>query len=136
MMTVRMRAVAEPLELRGDALDGALRLGVGVEQVAGDQDDVDLLVDREGDGGPERRELALALGGGRFAEIGVACAEVDVCGVKQSEHPVAAGLPVPSRPERRGEVASPIRREPPPADWCERGAPWPSLATPKSRRPL
>ena len=55
----------EPRELRGHALDGAPRLDVGVEQVAGDQDEVDLLRDREVDGGLERRELALALGGRR-----------------------------------------------------------------------
>ena len=82
------------------------------------------------DGRPEGRKLALALGCGRIPEICVACTEVNVCGVKQSEHPVAAGLPVPSRPERRGEVVSRCRRRPPPADHCERGAPWPSLATP------
>ena len=76
-----MRASAEPLELRGDALDRAARLDVRVEQVAGDQEEVDLLRDGEVDGRLERRELPLALGGRLLAEIVVTRAEVDVRGV-------------------------------------------------------
>ena len=55
--------LGEALQLGGDALDRAARLDVGVEQVAGDQEEVDLLGQGEVDGRLEGRELALALGG-------------------------------------------------------------------------
>ena len=58
-------------------------------------------------GGPrgyERGELPLALGRGGLAEVVMTGAEMDVRGVKQSEHPAAAGLPVPFPSEQRGEV--------------------------------
>ena len=74
-------AAGEPLELRGDALDRPARLDVAVEQVAGDQDEVDLLGQRQVDGGGEGGELALALGAGLLTEVVVARAEVDVRGV-------------------------------------------------------
>ena len=73
-------------ELGGDPLDRAARLGVRVEQVAGDEDEVDLLREGEVDGGPEGRELALALGGRLLAEVGVAGPEMDVGRVEQAEH--------------------------------------------------
>ena len=71
----------EPLQLGGDALDGAARLDVRVEQVAGDQEEVDLLGEGQVDGGLEGGELALALGGRLLAEVVVTRAEMDVCGV-------------------------------------------------------
>ena len=43
--------LGEALELGGDALDRAARLDVGVEQVAGDEEQVDLLGEGEVDGG-------------------------------------------------------------------------------------
>ena len=73
--------LGQSLELGGDALDRAARLDVGVEQVAGDQDEVDLLGDGEVDGGHEGGELALALGGRLLAEVVVTRAEMDVRGV-------------------------------------------------------
>ena len=74
-------AGGEPLELRRDALDRATRLDVAVEQVAGDQDEIDLLGQRQVDGGGEGGELALALGAGLLTEVVVARAEMDVRGV-------------------------------------------------------
>ena len=81
MITVRMRASTRRLQLGGDALDRAPRLHVRVEQVAGDQDEVDLLGDRQVDGRREGGELPLALGGRLLAEVVVARAEMDVGGV-------------------------------------------------------
>ena len=86
MMTVRIRDVGQARELGGDALDRAARLDVRVEQVAGDQEQVDLLAEGEVDGGLEGRELALALGGRLLAEIVVPRAEMDVRGVDDPEH--------------------------------------------------
>ena len=81
MMTVRILAVDEALELGGDALHRAARLDVAVEQVAGDEEQVDLLGEGQVDGRHEGRELALALRGGLLAEVVVARAEMDVRGV-------------------------------------------------------
>ena len=78
----------EPAKLGDHALDRPLRLGVRVEEVAGDEDDVDLLGDREIDRRPERGELSLTLGGRLLAEVRVTRAEMDVSGVEESEHPV------------------------------------------------
>ena len=131
-MTVRIWR-GQPAQLGGDAVHGALRLGVGVEQVAGDQEEVDLLGDREVDGGLERRELALTLGRRGFAEVGVTCAEVDVRGVEQSEHPVAEVLL--SRRARGDEARwrRPARPEAPlsgPGLGASEAPPGSSLATP------
>jgi hypothetical protein len=82
----------QPGQLSGDALDGSAGLGVGIEQVARDEEEVELLLDREVDGGLEGGELALALRSRGVAQIGVTSAEVDVRGMEQSEHPVGAGL--------------------------------------------
>ena len=71
----------EALELGGDALDGPARLDVAVEQVAGDQDEVDLLRQRQVDGGDEGGELPFALGAGLFAEVVMTGAEMDVRGM-------------------------------------------------------
>ena len=73
--------VGQALELGGDALDRAARLDVAVEQVAGDEEQVDLLGEGEVDGRHEGRELALALGRGLLTEVVVARAEMDVRGV-------------------------------------------------------
>ena len=81
------RGIGQPLELGRRALHGAPRLRVRVEQVAGDQQGVDLLLEGEVDGGTERDELALALGGGLVAQVGVAGAQVDVGRVEQAQHP-------------------------------------------------
>ncbi len=71
----------ESLKLRGHALDGATRLDVAVEEVAGDQDQVDLLGDRQIDRGDERGELAFSLGTRLLAEVVMTGAEVDVRGM-------------------------------------------------------
>jgi hypothetical protein len=58
-------------------------------------------------------------------------AEMDVRGMEQSEHPGAIGLL--SRRRARSDEARcrPVAERPSAApDWRERGAPWPSLATP------
>ncbi len=68
-------------QLGGDALHGTARLHVGVEQVAGDQDQVDALRDGEVHRGGERRELTLALGSRLLSEVIVTGAEMDVGGV-------------------------------------------------------
>ena len=83
----------EPPELRGHALDRALGLDVRVEQVARDEEQVDLLADREVHARLERGELALALGGRGVPEVGVTGAEMHVGGVQQAEHAVGC-LPV------------------------------------------
>ena len=123
---------AEPGELGDHALDRALRLGVRVEQVARDQDDVDLLADRELDRGPECRELPLALGRGLLAEIRMARAEMDISGVEESEHPVGlASCAVAGG--RRAEV---IHRIPGPSSPGTRAAkvPEPTLPSRRVRR--
>ena len=71
----------QALELRGDALDRALRLDVAVEQVAGDQEQVDLLGKREVHGRGECGELPLTLGARLLAEVVVARTEMDVGGM-------------------------------------------------------
>ena len=85
---MRIRASTRRASSCGDPLHGAARLDVGVEQVAGDEEQVDLLGEGEVHGGDERGELALALGGRGVAEVGVAGAEVHVRGVQQSKHAV------------------------------------------------
>ena len=80
MMTVRMRASARRLSC-GHALHGSARLDVAVEQVAGDQEQVDLLGERELDRRDEGGELALALRRRLVAEVVVARAEMDVGGM-------------------------------------------------------
>ena len=78
---MRIRDSAQPLELGGDALHRPARLDVGVEEVARDEQEVDLFGERQVDGRLEGGELPLALGGRLFAEVVVARAEMDVCGV-------------------------------------------------------
>jgi hypothetical protein len=75
-------------DLGGDALDRPLGLEIRVEQVAGDEDDVDHLGQGEVDRGREGGELALALGYRGLPEVGVPGPKMDVRGVQQSEHPV------------------------------------------------
>ena len=84
MMTVRIRRVGQALELGGDPLHRAARLGVRVEQVAGDEEEIDLLGEREIDGRPEGCELTLPLRRGLVAQVGVARPEVDVRGVDEA----------------------------------------------------
>ena len=76
----------QPGELGRDALSGAARLRVRVEQVAGDQEQVHPFLDREIDGGLEGRELALALGRRLIAHVGVAGSEMDVGCMDDAEH--------------------------------------------------
>ena len=71
----------EPLELRRHALDRTPWLDVAIEEITGDQDEVDLLGDRQIDRGDEGGELALSLGTRLLAEVVVAGAEVDVRGM-------------------------------------------------------
>ena len=87
--------LGEAGELPGDALHGAARLGVGVEQVARDEKQVHLLGEGQVNAGAERGELALALGSGGIAKVRVARTEMDVRGVEDSQHAVG-NLPVRS----------------------------------------
>ena len=87
--------VHEPLQLRGGALDGALGLDVGVEQVARDQDEVHLFTEREIDRRNERRELALTLGRRTITQVRVARAQMHVGRVEQSQHRSANPPPAP-----------------------------------------
>jgi hypothetical protein len=131
-----LRARQAP-ELRGDPLDGPAGLGVGVEQVAGDEEEIDLRLDGEIDGCLEGGKLALALRAGLLAQVRVPGAEVDIRGMEDPEHPVAGSLP--ARRWRRDGPGWAIPIGPPggPGVWSERGAPkLPSLGTPESRRPL
>ncbi len=114
--------VGQPLELRRDPLHGAARLDVRVEQVAGDQEEVDLLRQREVDRRLEGRELPLPLCGRLLTEIVVSRAQMDVRGVDDPEHRAAAVLPG----GHARTTGSPSRR------WCERGAPM----TPRSPTPI
>src|SRR5205085_3475989 len=84
----------EPRELARDPLHGTACLDVRVEQVPRDEEQVDLLRDGEVDARLARAELALTLGDGGVPEVGVARAEVDVCGMQQAEHAVGC-LPEP-----------------------------------------
>ena len=76
----------KPGEFGRDAIGGAAWLRVRVEQVAGDQEQVHPLLDREIDSGLEGRELALALGRRLIAHVGVAGSEMDVGCMDDAEH--------------------------------------------------
>ena len=97
--------VDKPLELGGDTLDRSTWLDVRVEEIPRDQEDIDLLGESEIDGGLERRELSLSLGTRLFAEIVVSCAEMDVGGMDQPQHPVVrvASLGVTVWTSQRGD---------------------------------
>ena len=73
--------LGESLELRGDALDGTSRLDVAVEQVARDQEEIDLLREGEVDGCGEGGELPFTLGARLLAEVVVASTEMDIGGM-------------------------------------------------------
>ena len=94
----------ESLQLGSDALYRAARLHVRVEEIAGDEEEIDLLGEGEIDGGLEGRELSLSLGARLFAEIVVSSAQVDVGGMNQPQHPVVrlASLAVTVRTSQRG----------------------------------
>jgi len=79
------RRLGEPAQLDGDPLDAPPGLGVRVEQVAGDEEEIDMLGEGQVDGGLEGGELTLPLGGGLFTEVSVARAEVDVGRVEESQ---------------------------------------------------
>ena len=79
--TVRIFGIGQSLELRGDALDGTSRLDVAVEQVARDQEEIDLLREREVDGCGEGGELPFTLGARLLAEVVVASTEMDIGGM-------------------------------------------------------
>ena len=104
------RGIRQPLELGRRALHGAPRLRVRVEEVADDQQRVDLLLEGEVDGGTERHELALALGGGLVAQVGVAGTQVDVGRMEQAQHPrhcAAFGETCPAVRARHGPNPDP-----------------------------
>jgi hypothetical protein len=82
--------LGQTLEFGGDALDRATGLDVRVEQVTGDQEDVGLLADGGIDRCLEGCELAFALGGRLLSQIVVSRTEMDVRGVDDPEHRVAA----------------------------------------------
>ena len=73
--------VGQTCKLRRHALHRTTRLDVAVEQVARDEEEIGLLGQGEVHGRDERGELPLALRGGLFTEVVMACAEVDVRGV-------------------------------------------------------
>ena len=81
MMTVRILAVGEALQLGGDALDRARGWTLLSNRSPAIRNEVDLLGQREVDGGGEGGELALALGARLLAEVVVAGAEMDVRGM-------------------------------------------------------
>ena len=80
------RAVGQALDLGGNPFDRPARLGVRIEEVAGDEEEVHLLGQGQVHGGPEGGELALALRSGLLAEVGVAGPEVNVGRVEQAQH--------------------------------------------------
>jgi hypothetical protein len=73
-------------QFRSDAFDRAPRLRVRVEEVAGDQEDIDLLGHRQLNGRLEGCELAFAEDGGTLAEIRMSGAQMDVGSVQQPQH--------------------------------------------------
>ena len=73
--------IDEALEFGRDAFRRTTGLDIGVEQVSGDEEQVDLFDEGEIDGSRERGELALALCGGLLAHVVVACTQVHVCGM-------------------------------------------------------
>ena len=81
MTTVRIFDSARRLSCAATRSTERLRLDVAVEQVAGDQEQVDLLGEREVDGGGEGGELPLTLGARLLAEVVVAGTEMDVGGM-------------------------------------------------------
>ena len=102
-------------QLRDGTLHGPARRGVGVEQVAGDQDHVHALGQREVHGRAEGRVLALAQGGRRLAKVLVARARVHVRRVQQPEHA-----------PRRLPLCACRRRVAAPAPSCAAGRPGPA----------
>ena len=76
----------ETTELSSGAFDRATRLAVRIEEVAADQNKVDLLGYREIDRSLERIELALTLGGRSGAKVVVARSEMNVGHVQQARH--------------------------------------------------
>ena len=79
-------AVDEAPELAGGALHRAARLDIGVEEVAGDQEQVDPLRQGEIDAGDERGVLPLALRRRLVAQVRVPRPEVDIGRVEQAQH--------------------------------------------------
>ena len=73
--------VRHPFKLGCHPVDRATRLDVAIEQVAGDQEQIDLLGNGKIHRGGERRELPLALGARLIPEIVMASAEVNICGM-------------------------------------------------------
>ena len=69
---------SQAAKLGGDALDGASWLGVGIEEIPGDQEDVHFFADRQFHGRPEGGELALAQHGRPFPQVRVPRPQVDV----------------------------------------------------------
>ena len=76
--------VGEALELGRDALHRAARLGVRIEQVAGDEEEIDLLDQREVDGRPEGCELTLPLRRRLVSQVRMARPEMDVRGMDEA----------------------------------------------------
>ena len=78
---MRIFEFRQSLELRGDAFDRTSRLDVAVEQVARDQEEIDLLRKGEIDGCREGGELPFTLGARLLAEVVVASTEMDIGGM-------------------------------------------------------
>ena len=125
------RSIGQALELARDAFHRSARLRVRVEEIASDQEQIDLLRQGQIDRRTEGIELTLSLSGGLLAHVGVASAKVDICGVQESKHP-RAHLPcrrLASCPDRNAVDGDPVLGPPPVRR--ERGAPMPSLADPR-----
>ena len=73
-------------KLAGGALDGSPGLGVRVEQVAADEDEIYLVGNRQLDRTLEGRELTLALVSGGRSEVVVTGAEMNVSHVQKPRH--------------------------------------------------
>ena len=86
------RALDQAPQLGADALHGAARLGVRVEQVARDQEKIDPLLQGDVHRPAERGELALELRGGPLPKVRMTSAEMNVSRVEESKHRRAAGL--------------------------------------------
>src|SRR5437660_1441025 len=83
--------LAKPRELSPHELDGLVGRAVVIEEIAGDQEQVDLVAQRSIDDALERAPFALAVRG-LLARVTVAVAlEVDIGGVKDSQGPSRRG---------------------------------------------
>ena len=96
------RGSGDATELGGHAFHRSARLRVRVEEVAGDEEQIDRLGNGEVDRGSESCELAFAKNRCSLSEIGVPSPEVDIGGVKQTKHRASGSSCGHSSPAGRG----------------------------------